>query len=62
MAEERFDRNFDLFLVLRSDKSKCGCQIKSKKVPMIILDPGWGTNGLYIGLGISVGIGKSGSR
>ena len=31
-------------------------------LPLIILEPGWGINGLYIGLGLSNWVGKSGSR
>jgi hypothetical protein len=36
---------------LRSKKGTYGCQANTKKMPLIFLEPGFGTNGLYIGMG-----------
>ena len=46
----------------RSKKGARGCQAKAEKVPLMILESGWGTNGLCAGAGLSSWIGKSGSR
>jgi hypothetical protein len=50
-----FDRHFDL-------KGTRGYHVNTNKVPQIILELGWGINGIYIGMGFSNWIIKSGSR